>query len=180
MNKKCDLCGFIGQEDPIKGCPRCGWDEMKEYDACTLCLKAEGLQFPDMKAIYCEPCYNAKKESWGVVHEIIPGLFLSGMKEAETWTGGTRLCVHEDTPTYEGGLHVPILSKKPNSFKDRRGAIADEYALYEVAGIIEAHQKAGVPILVHCWGGVERSPWRLHGTWLYTVTERISTPLTCT
>jgi hypothetical protein len=130
-------------------------------DKCSLCLEAEGKQFPEMRALYCDPCYNAKRDAWGKVDEILPGLFLSGMREAETWTGGTRLCVHEDTPTYEGGIHLPVLSKKPNSFKDRTGAIANLEALYQVGLIIHRHQLQGDPLLVHCWGGVERSPLAL-------------------
>jgi len=27
--KKCGTCGFIGQEDPVKGCPKCGFDDMR-------------------------------------------------------------------------------------------------------------------------------------------------------
>lgn len=125
---------------------------------CSLCMKAEGLQFENMRALYCAPCFEARKASWGVVTEVLPGLYLSGMREAEIWTDGTRLCVHEDTPTYEGGLHVPILAKKPNSFKDRTGAIASIEALDKVADIIEYHQKNEDPLLVHCWGGAECSP----------------------
>lgn len=137
-------------------------------DSCTICLEAEGIQYPDVKAIYCDSCYNAKREAFGVVHEIIPGLFLSGMREAETWTGGMRLCVHEDTPTYKGGMHIPILSKKPNNFKDRTGAIASIQALDEVVLVISGHILSYQPLLVHCVGGVERSPlalaWFLSGS----------------
>jgi len=28
--KRCGMCGFFGEEDPIEGCPRCGWDEMRD------------------------------------------------------------------------------------------------------------------------------------------------------
>lgn len=27
--KQCATCGFIGQEDPVKGCPKCGFDDMQ-------------------------------------------------------------------------------------------------------------------------------------------------------
>lgn len=32
-DKRCDMCGFIGTEDPVIGCPRCRWDEMRVIDA---------------------------------------------------------------------------------------------------------------------------------------------------
>lgn len=28
-DKECSTCGFIGQEDPVKGCPKCGFDDMR-------------------------------------------------------------------------------------------------------------------------------------------------------
>lgn len=28
-NKQCATCGFVGQEDPVKGCPKCGFDDMQ-------------------------------------------------------------------------------------------------------------------------------------------------------
>lgn len=26
---QCDMCGHVGFEDPVVGCLRCGWDEMR-------------------------------------------------------------------------------------------------------------------------------------------------------
>ncbi len=28
-SKQCHTCGFVGQEDPVKGCPKCGFDDMR-------------------------------------------------------------------------------------------------------------------------------------------------------
>lgn len=27
--KQCATCGYVGQEDPVKGCPKCGFDDMR-------------------------------------------------------------------------------------------------------------------------------------------------------
>ena len=29
VEKTCATCGFVGQEDPVKGCPKCGFDDMR-------------------------------------------------------------------------------------------------------------------------------------------------------
>jgi hypothetical protein len=112
-------------------------------------------------AMYCEPCAVIKKDSVDVTNQITDLIYLSGMQAAAKFDG-KRLCVHEMTPTYEGQFHhIPVLVKKPNSKSDRTGAVASTEALDRAADLIEEHVANGVPLLVHCYGGVERSPLTL-------------------
>lgn len=37
--KKCGMCGFVGQEDPVIGCPRCKWDEMQSAESAQVSEK---------------------------------------------------------------------------------------------------------------------------------------------
>jgi len=129
---------------------------------CSLCMQKEGKLFENMRALYCDECFDARKASWGTVSEIIPGLFISGMREAEIWEFGPRICVHEDGPTYDMlrdcSAFIPILDKPPNSHQDRTGAVASIKALNQVSQHIHTLLIRQIPVLVHCWGGVERSP----------------------
>jgi protein-tyrosine phosphatase len=73
--------------------------------------------------------------------------------------GGARMCVHEDGPEYEGQCYfLPILITKPNSKLDRTGAVASLYKIGDASNIIDQIVKSGQDILVHCQGGIERSP----------------------
>jgi protein-tyrosine phosphatase len=72
---------------------------------------------------------------------------------------GYRMCVHEDGPLYKGQCYfIPILTTKPNSKWDRTGAIASIIELEKACKIIDQHVSNDEKILVHCMGGVERSP----------------------
>jgi protein-tyrosine phosphatase len=88
-------------------------------------------------------------------------LFLSGLAAASKFDG-MRLCVHECIPHYEGSfIHIPILSKRPNGPTDRTGAVVNMDQLNKAVDVIDDYMKRGEKLLVHCKGGVERSPLTL-------------------
>lgn len=77
---------------------------------------------------------------------------------------GTRVCVHEIRPMYieptvptHGYIHAPILSARPLS-KLNRAAQASPVLLDRVATIIDALVASAMPVMIHCHGGIERSP----------------------
>lgn len=108
--------------------------------------------------MYCETCVPIREEARGTTSHIIGSLYLSDMKAARTFDG-LRMCVHEMGPTYEGQCYfIPILVTKPISKWDRSGALASEIYLDYAAEIIDEHVRKDEQILVHCMGGVERSP----------------------
>lgn len=129
---------------------------------CIICFAEHNRMWTETKpAMYCESCAAIKEDSVDKVSPIIDNLYLSGMIAAGKFEGA-RLCVHENTPTYTGQyFHVPILTKRPNDSIDRTGAIASVEALNNACSIIDEHLKKGEKILVHCVGGVERSPLTL-------------------
>jgi hypothetical protein len=111
--------------------------------------------------MYCEPCAIIKKDSVDTISQITGTLYLSGMQAAAKFAGD-RLCVHEMVPTYEGQYHhIPILTTKPNSKSDRTGGVASIIQLEKACSIIDEYVSKGQPLLVHCHGGVERSPLTL-------------------
>jgi len=108
-------------------------------------------------AMYCERCAEIRKDATGTVQRIMGTIYLGDAVAAETFDG-YKLCVHEDlwagyTPTY----HVPILVRSPPTALDR-DAEASTAALEYCAGLIEGHLDSAKRLLVHCHGGVERSP----------------------
>lgn len=122
--------------------------------------------------MYCARCRQLKDDAEGVASPILryelagdPAplceLFL-GDEVAAAAFKGERICVHEATPKY-GGIfwHVPILIVPPKSKLDRSGAIAGEGRLDWVGRIIDTQLALGKRVLVHCHGGVERSPLAL-------------------
>lgn len=126
---------------------------------CIICFTNHDLLWEDgSPARYCAECEVIKKDSVPVISPIIDNLFLSSMTAASTFDG-IRLCVHENIPTYTGTYyHYPILIKKPNNDIDRSGALAPLELLNNAVDIIEMYIDNDLPILVHCVGGVERSP----------------------
>lgn len=119
-------------------------------------------------AMYCEACSIIKKDSVDTISQITENLYLSGLQAAEKFDGH-RLCVHEMTPTYKGQYHhIPILEKRPNSSIDRTGALVSMDALCRAVDLIDQYVDRGEKLLVHCHGGVERSPLTL--VW-YLVTK---------
>lgn len=125
---------------------------------CVICFVEHDRLHGDQPDLYCESCVTIKRDSVHVIHQITDLIYLSGMVAAAKFDG-MRLCVHECAPQYEGpSIHIPILSKRPNSPSDRSGAIINLVELNKAVDVIEQHVQSGKKLLVHCMGGVERSP----------------------
>jgi hypothetical protein len=143
---------------------------------CVICFVEHNRLKGNSPSLYCEECHIIKKESVHEVSHIFDNLYLSGIIAASTFDGH-RLYVHEDPPHYTGHcIHLPILVKKPNSMSDRTGAVASIEALNDAADIIEDHVNRYENLLVHCKGGVERSPlaiaWYLKRCGKYPTLEK--------
>lgn len=129
---------------------------------CIICfVEHDRMWTVDKPAMYCDDCALIKHDSIDVVSQITDTLFLSGIVAAGKFNGH-RLCVHENTPTYGGQFHhIPILAKKPTSSIDRTGALVDMNELNRAADLIQNYVDTEQRLLVHCVGGVERSPLTL-------------------
>lgn len=96
--------------------------------------------------------------------EIVKNLFIGDQKDAETWPY-SRICVIEykeecGLKTNRPDFWIPLLE----------GHVDEEHVpernLDKVADKIEEELKKGIPLIVQCWLGIERSPlataWYLH------------------
>lgn len=125
---------------------------------CVICFGEHDRIHGERAALYCETCVVLKHDSVHVVSPIWNNLHLSGLIAASSFDG-MRLCVHECVPHYDGPfIHIPILSKRPNGPTDRSGAVVNLDKLNEAVDVIEDYMNRGEKLLVHCKGGVERSP----------------------
>lgn len=125
---------------------------------CVICFAEHDRTYNGSPALFCGDCAVLKKDMVGQVSHIIHNIHISDLTGASTFEG-TRICVHEDVPSYEGDcIHLPILAVKPNSHVDRNGAVASIEALDSAAELIGHFVEMDKPLLVHCKGGVERSP----------------------
>lgn len=88
---------------------------------------------------------------------ILPHLWLGDADDAARFEGA-RLSVHENFETVPARSHwMPYLV----SWKDEDGTEqleADPAMLDAAVAVIEFYQAHKVPLLVHCWAGIERSP----------------------
>lgn len=113
---------------------------------------------PTLPNMYCEQCLPIRKAARNMIAHIVDTLYLSDMQAAGSFDG-YRLCVHENGPLYTGQCHFhPILVTKPNSPFDRSGALASIEALDAAAEVIHEKITNKENIVVHCMGGIERSP----------------------
>jgi hypothetical protein len=144
---------------------------------CIICSIAHNEIFEDnIPSRYCAPCAILKKESVLVISHIIDNLYLSGLDAAKLYANNiTRLYVHEEPMDVYGGetIHVPILEKKPNSTIDRNGALVSLERLNQTFNIIDDYVLSNEPLLIHCHGGVERSPLVL--AWYLTASDKFKT-----
>ncbi len=125
---------------------------------CILCFEPHTNTWGFGPNMYCEKCFAIRNAAKGVVNHIVGSLYLADMEAAKTFDG-VRMCVHEDGPKYTGQCHfLPILTKKPISTFDRSGAVASVNMLNTAADLIDYHVRKGDRLLVHCHGGIERSP----------------------
>lgn len=126
---------------------------------CVICLGKHANTWTDGGPnMYCERCNPIRIAAKGVTDHIVDSLYLADMEAAKTFDG-FRMCVHEDGPQYKGQCHfLPVLTKKPNSVFDRYGAVASVNMLNTAADLIDYHVGRNEKLLVHCHGGIERSP----------------------
>jgi hypothetical protein len=128
---------------------------------CTICFSEHDHRWYDKPSMYCEACAKLKEDGLGKCQEIVPGLYLGDYESAKKFVGIT-LCVHEDDE-FAVEYHIPILEKKPKSHMDRTGALVSMAKLNTAVQFIRYLVRDGIEygpenILVHCKGGVERSP----------------------
>jgi len=101
-------------------------------------------------------------------NHIIHGIFVGDIDDARKWKGN-KICVLEKYPDdytqTEKSVLIPILSHEHNHLEDEN-AEAMMPNLDLVAHVIQNHVDVGEELLVHCVGGMERSPlavtWYLH------------------
>jgi hypothetical protein len=142
-----------------------------EPTACIICGNLHTNRFHDHPGRYCDTCYRIKKDAKGTLTEIDKNLYLGDMVAAANFDGD-RLCVYDHAPTYKGtAIHAPILKKPPNGDIDRTGAEVDIRMVMFACDIISAYRAFRRPLLVHCFGGVERSPlviayYAVHARWV--------------
>ncbi len=91
------------------------------------------------------------------VSKILGPIHVSGWEGASDFDGDV-IFLHHDIQWYSKGLHIPILRKRPNSDTDRTGAEVNFENLDFIVSHIEYHFATNRSLLVHCKGGVERSP----------------------
>lgn len=125
---------------------------------CILCFNEHAYTWNGSQSMYCQMCSPIREDARSTTSHIVGTLYLSDMAAAADFKG-YRVCVHEDGARYDGQSHyLPILTTKPNSKLDRSGGVASVEALDEAAEIIHQYVTKQVNILVHCVGGIERSP----------------------
>jgi len=90
--------------------------------------------------------------------QIVPWIWVGSYESVEDWEGDNVIFVHHDVEYYTKGLHIPLLSKRPNSAEDRTGAKVNLKNLSLIHDIISNFRDREEPLLIHCRGGVERSP----------------------
>ena len=135
---------------------------------CIMCGSEHTELFGNDPHRYCAPCNKRKQELKGVASEIIPynkyfegGIWLGDAQSAKIFKG-VIICVHENAEyCVKGAIHLPILEKLPNSVLDRTGAVASLRKLNNVSARITSYTIDKNKILIHCAGGVERSPLAL-------------------
>lgn len=100
------------------------------------------------------------------VTKIIGPIYVGSWEGVKDFKGDV-IFVHHDIQWYTKGLHIPLLSKRPNSDTDRSGAKVNQTNLDLIMEFIEEYFQAdsGRPLLIHCKGGVERSPLSV-ASWL--------------
>lgn len=134
---------------------------------CIICFQEHNRMWHDLPNMYCEKCWPIRDGIRGTRSHIIGSIYLGDMIAAGRF-GEQCLCVHEAGVNYEGPHYqVSILESKPRLSWDRTGALASIGKLEEASNIIENYFRRGENLLVHCHGGVERSPLTV-AYWLTT------------
>lgn len=124
---------------------------------CIICNTEHDRKWVDGPALYCARCSRNKDDAEGGISRVLYNLYLGDIIAGKNFDG-ERLCVYCDPPDY--GVphkHIPILETRPKDRLDRtaRASIA---RLDEAADYIKEMLRQDKRLIVHCHGGVERSP----------------------
>jgi hypothetical protein len=115
---------------------------------------------------YCDDCWPTRLAAHGTITHVWGGfysgrLFIGDLPAAARTTDpfeGVRIAVHEDPPSYPHPfIHAPILAVKPHPVT-RAGALVDPRLLANAVDQITMNLGRDRRVLVHCKGGIERSP----------------------
>lgn len=124
---------------------------------CLVCGSEHARMWGDMAAMYCFGCAKLRHDAEGTLTHVLGNLYLGDYEVAKVFVG-ERICVYCDEPEYDGPFyHIPILFTRPKSQLDRT-AIASIAQLDAVSDLITSILDKSEKLLVHCMGGVERSP----------------------
>ena len=99
-------------------------------------------------------------------NKIIHDIWVGDLEDAKVWDGNL-LCVLESLPEDEPkhALLIPILTR-PHEHLEDNDAEAMRPNLELISHIIQNHVESKTKLLVHCMGGMERSPlaltWYIH------------------
>lgn len=107
--------------------------------------------------MFCATCSDIRSAAEGTLTRVLPNLYLSDAVAAKTFDG-EKICVHENAEIVCGNYHMPIMSRSPLTKADRFDAQASKHKLCDIAVVIDNLLRGGKRVLVHCQGGVERSP----------------------
>lgn len=88
---------------------------------------------------------------------IIGSLWVSSWLGAKNFTLGKRICVHHDSALVLD-YHMPILLTRPDETDRNKGAKANLKQLEMLGHIIGSCLDCEEPLMIHCKGGIERSP----------------------
>ena len=125
---------------------------------CVICFTEHTNEWNNGPSMYCELCWPIRESARATYNPVLGTIYLGDMKSAEQFDG-MRLCVYDTAPTYQGEyIHIPILEKRPNSSFDRTGAIVSVDRLNAACDLINEYFTTNKKLLVHCHGGIERSP----------------------
>jgi hypothetical protein len=125
---------------------------------CIICGAEHERLWLDEPSMYCQACADVRHDATGTTTHVGDTLYLGDLVAAGNFKG-FRLCVHERVPDYEGTFHhIPILTHLPKSATDRTGARVSPLALSRAINHIQHCVLSGINLIVHCRGGVERSP----------------------
>lgn len=126
-------------------------------NTCLICGSEHARMWGDMPAMYCKKCAKVRGDAEGTLTHVLGNLYLGDYEAAKVFDG-KRICVYCDAPLYEGFfIHIPILATRPKSQLDRT-ATASLPQLDAASDLITEILEKGEKLLVHCMGGVERSP----------------------
>ncbi len=100
-------------------------------------------------------------------NEVIKNVWVGDLEDAKVWEGN-KICVLEHYPSKyfpKNSILIPILREVHEHLEEQDAEVIMEN-IDLVSSIIQNHIMAGEKVLVHCMGGMERSPlavtWYLH------------------